>query len=254
MKNWKLSLVGLASISGFLLSGVEVEAATTATLNGSGEISYLENTTHPPLVDPENPGEPGGEIVTVPPKEGTAGPLSIDYVSDFQFDTQLISGNDERYYSKLTTIADKDGSNQREVPNFIQITDNRGNNMGWSLSVRQNGQLTSQTTNAELTGAAITIHNLTSDAKNNDGSNGPVLASSAINNQFTLNPNGAVTPLLVASENQGFGTWVTLFGERDNPLIPADTAIELTVPGSAKKEKAHYTTELSWILSDEPSN
>ena len=59
---------------------------------------------------------------------------------------------------------------------------------------------------------------------------------------------------LVASENQGFGTWVTLFGERDNPLIPADTAIELTVPGSAKKEKAHYTTELSWILSDEPSN
>lgn len=87
MKNWKLSLVGLASISGFLLSGVEVEAATTATLNGSGEISYLENTTHPPLVDPENPGEPGGEIVTVPPKEGTAGPLSIDYVSDFQFDT-----------------------------------------------------------------------------------------------------------------------------------------------------------------------
>lgn len=254
MKNWKLSLVGLASISGFLLSGVEVEAATTATLNGSGEISYLENTTHPLLVDPENPGEPGGEIVTVPSKEGAAGPLSIDYVSDFQFDAQWISGNDERYYSKLTTIADKDGSNQREVPNFIQITDNRGNNMGWSLSVKQNGQLTSQTTNTELTGAALTIHNLKSDAKNNDGNNGPVLASSLTSNRFTLNPNGAVTSLLVASENQGFGTWVILFGERDNLTALADTAIELTVPGAAKKEKAHYTTELSWILSDEPSN
>ncbi|MFH4233977.1 WxL domain-containing protein, partial [Acinetobacter baumannii] len=45
-----------------------------------------------------------------------------------------------------------------EVPNYVQVTDNRGTNAGWKLTVTQNEQFKT-TSNQELTGAALTLKN-----------------------------------------------------------------------------------------------
>ena len=44
----------------------------------------------------------------------------------------------------------------KEGPNYVQVTDNRGTEAGWSLKVKQEGQFKS-TSGKELTGAAITF-------------------------------------------------------------------------------------------------
>ena len=55
---------------------------------------------------------------------------------------------------KLDTVKAKDGN--KEVPNFVQVTDNRGTNAGWKLSVTQNDQFKTAD-GKELTGATLTL-------------------------------------------------------------------------------------------------
>ena len=50
--------------------------------------------------DPENPEDNNHE-------DGTQGPLSIDYVSNFHFGKHNISGSDQVYYAKLDTVKAK---------------------------------------------------------------------------------------------------------------------------------------------------
>ncbi|MGX7418182.1 WxL domain-containing protein [Carnobacterium gallinarum] len=245
----KVTLIGLVAFSALALENI----SQAVTLKSSGDITYLENTTEPELVDPEKPGI-GENIKPVEPNPGTPGPLSIDYVSNFHFNQQMISGNDATYYSTLTDITDADGSsNPRKVPNYIQVTDNRGSNAGWSLAVKQEGQLTSSSTKSVLEGAKIQISNLASDSKNkeSDGSNVPSLATSVTGNNYTLVP-GTSVGLVNAATGQGVGSWTTLFGS--NMDHSADTSVSLFVPGKTAKVKEAYKATISWIISADPSN
>lgn len=112
------------------------------------------------------------------------------------------------------------------MPNYVQVTDNRGTNAGWHLTVKQNGQFKTADDKA-LDGAALTLKN--SALKSNAGSDAPTAEQS-----ITLNPSGAASDLIDAKENQGMGTWVNTFGK---DATEAKQSVELSVPGKTKKNK-----------------
>ncbi|MGH1298666.1 WxL domain-containing protein [Bacillus pretiosus] len=244
MKLTKLALAGAVSLTA-LAGGTSVLAAEQdgGTLNSKAFIKFEKNTE---TVDPENPIKPGEVVEPVIDPEnpddthekGTDGPLSIDYVSNFNFETQKASGNNEIYYAKLDTVKGKDGN--EEVPNFLQVTDNRGTNAGWKLSVTQNDQFKTAD-NKELTGAALTLKNGTPNSAS--GSDAPTAAQ-----DIALVP-GQASDVLTAQEEQGMGTWTNAFGKS---VEEGKKSVELSVPGKTKKEQAQYTTSLTWELKDAP--
>ena len=52
----------------------------------------------------------------------------------------------------------------KEGPNYVQVTDNRGTEAGWSLKVKQEGQFKS-TSGKELTGALSRLKRKCSDCR-----------------------------------------------------------------------------------------
>ncbi|HEK9101701.1 WxL domain-containing protein [Bacillus pfraonensis] len=245
MKLTKLALAGAVSLT-TLAGGTSAFAAEKdgGTLNSNAFIKFEKNTT---TVDPTNPTDPTEVVDPVVDPEnpddthdkGTNGPLSIDYVSNFNFETQKASGNNEVYYAKLDTVQNKKGE-QKEVPNFVQVTDNRGTNAGWKLSVTQNGQFKTEK-GAELTGAALTLKNGTLNSA--AGSDAPTAAQN-----IALTP-GVASDVTTAGEEQGMGTWTNAFGK---DATQGKESVELTVPGKTKKEQDKYKTTLTWELKDAP--
>ncbi|MCC2454350.1 WxL domain-containing protein [Bacillus cereus] len=242
MKKKKLALVGIISLSA-LSAETPAFAADGATMNSKGFIQFEQNTD---MVDPVNPTKPE-EVVKPrdskdpkdPHEDGTKGPLSIDYVSNFQFKTQKASGNNEVYYASLDRVKKKMDGSIIEVPNYVQVTDNRGTNAGWKLTVTQNEQFKTAS-NQELTGAALTLKNGTlNSASGND-------TPESVQN-ILLTP-GVASDVVNAKVDQGMGTWTNAFGK----LEDAKKSVELSVPGKTKKEKAEYTTSLTWELKDAP--
>lgn len=127
-----------------------------------------------------------------------------------------------------------------KVPNYVQVTDNRGTNAGWKLSVTQNDQFKTAE-GRDLTGAALTLKNGTLHSAS--GSEAPKAAQ-----DIKLTP-GQASDVVTAQEEQGMGTWVNTFGKS---VEDAEKSVELSVPGKTKKEQAEYTTSLTWELKDAP--
>ena len=111
----------------------------------NGLVEFIPNVDPTEPVDPENP-DPEKPVKPIDPTDpegpnpGTQGPLSIDYASSFDFGKNRISNKDQVYFAKSTAISRK----SKETPNFVQISDNRGTNSGWSLTVTQRSNLKQQ--------------------------------------------------------------------------------------------------------------
>lgn len=245
MKLKKAAIAGVLSFSAVLAVGAPVFADTDGTMNSKSFIKFEQNTNP---VDPTNPINPG-EVVdpTTDPsnpddthEQGTQGPLSIDYVSNFNFEEQKASGNNEVYYASLDTVTRKGTKEKLEVPNYVQVTDNRGTNVGWKLTVKQNHQFKT-VDDAELTGAALTLKNGTLSSAS--GSNAPKAEQN-----ITLTP-GQSSDVVTAEAEQGMGTWANAFGKTADE---GKKSIELSVPGKTKKNQTQYTTSLTWELKDTP--
>jgi len=170
--------VGLVIALGLLTSlSTIAQAKETASYNSNGAVNFIPNTDPTKPVDPTNP-DPNNPVNPVDPTDpdgpnpGTDGPLSIDYASSFDFGVNKISNKDETYYARAQKFKNEDGSASDSVrPNYVQVSDNRGNNGGWTLQVKQNGQFTNENTlNKTLTGSKITLVNpvIKSNAKNVD--------------------------------------------------------------------------------------
>ena len=201
-------------------------------------------------VNPWDPNDPDNE-----PDEGTNGPLSLDYASSIDFGKNKISNKDEIYYAEPqymwnTDHTEMDSSSAR--PAYVQVSDNRGTNAGWSLSVKQENQLSNDSTlNKELTGAQISF--MDSEAVSNmEGVTSPKTFD------FDLTP-GAGSNVMNASKDTGAGTWIDRFGsiqemEIEGENIWKDTSITLSIPGETPKDAVQYSTTLTWILADTPLN
>lgn len=212
--------------------------ADSKTTNTTADVNFKEDTDTTGPVDPIDPTLP---VDPTDPGTPTPGPLSIDYASSFHFGDQKISAKDETYYAALVDL--NDGTTRQ---NWVQITDKRGTNAGWTLTVKQEQQLTSNDTSAEeLKGAEIKIMNAATKTATGNTSTAPSVAPADI----TLTP-GTEVSVMAAKQDEGTGTWVDSFGD----VTTGDKSVSLTVPGTSTKIKdATYSSDLIWTLSDTPA-
>ncbi|MBP2099134.1 WxL domain-containing protein [Enterococcus rivorum] len=243
MKKTVILYVSLLSLATVAFGAI----ASAAEYDTNGVVKFKADTSVTPPVDPTNP-DPENPVTPVDPTNpsgpnpGTAGPLSIDYASSFQFGEQTISTVDKVYYAAIQKFAD-----DTTGPNYVQITDKRGTLEGWSLSVKQNSQFKTAASN-ELTGAKITLKNA---GVASDLDSDTTLVPSTVKSEVVLNPDGSEQTVVTAAENQGVGTWVYRFG---NDATQGATSVELEVPGKTVKRAEQYSTTMTWVLQTIPGN
>lgn len=219
--------------SGALLFGTAIPTlavAADSTANSNATVSFKQGNTGPTdPVDPEDPTEPGDGGGTENP-----GPLSIDYVSAFDFGDHDVPTKTETYKA-----AGENGN-----ADYVQITDQRaGDPAGWTLSVAQDGQLKSSTGDT-LIGAAISFGEGTVKTTSEDD---PATVTSSTNGS-ALATDGSSMTVMSAKAGNGFGTWLDVFGSAD------DSTVKLTVPVSAHPDADSYSGTLNWTLNETPGN
>lgn len=245
MKKFGSLLLATTILAGIALAPATSFAADGGNYDSNGVITFTPNTDITNPVDPvdsTNPVTPVDPTDPTGPKPGTAGPLSIDYASSLDFGTQKITSKDEVYKAKAQKYLDKD-NNEKTGPNFVQVTDNRGTEAGWTLQMKQNSQF--KTTDAEeLTGAVITFKN---------GNVVTASDSAKPTGQATIvaDPSGALKNVMAAKDGQGAGTYLLDWG---TDAATAAESIELSVPGSTTKYAKKYSTTFTWVLTDTPGN
>ncbi|MEQ6357165.1 WxL domain-containing protein [Lysinibacillus sp. M3] len=242
-KNLKTLGVATTMLTCFVLGGSVTSYAADGGEYQSNAIIEFEAATDiiTPPVDPTDPGTPVDPVdPTDPngPKPGTPGPLSIDYASSLDFGKQKITSTNQVYKAKAQKF-----KKRGDGPNYVQVTDNRGTEKGWSLQVKQNGQFKSASGNV-LTGAEITFNN--GSVNTASASPKPSIAKST----FSLKPDGTgvAENIMAAKAGEGSGTYVLAFGD-DNT---AADSIELSIPGATTKYAEKYSTTLTWTLADVP--
>ena len=168
------------------------------TAHSTGSIKYVTDNSTTDPIDPTNPDPDKPVTPTDPGHENPgAGPLSIDYVSNINFGEQKTTGTDATYYANLDKISESDGT-ASEVPNFVQVTDKRGSNAGWHLSVTEDTQF--KNGNDTLDGALITMKNGTLSTPN-DGE------APTASTEIKLVP-GQLQNVVDAATDKGTGTWL----------------------------------------------
>lgn len=250
MKKTTILTAGIILFSS-LLGATTTFAADGGSYDSKGEITFKAGTDKTDPLDPSNP-DPDKPVTPVDPvdptgpKPGTNGPLSLDYASSFQFGEQSISTVDKTYYAALQTFSD----GTADGPNYVQVTDTRGTQKGWELSVIQGAQFETATSDV-LEGAKLSFANGQAVSNLQEGLNEtesqaitPV-ATAAV----TLVP-GAKSVIMTAGDKQGVATWLYDLGK---DATEAATAVSLKVPGKSVKLKDAYSTTLTWTLSDTPT-
>lgn len=247
MKTTKFITTGAVLISAVILGGSIASAAPgdiTQNYKSDTIVKFAssEDITNP--VDPTNPGEVIEPVdPTDPDKEiepGTAGPLSLDYASAFYFGENKITSKDEVYYAVAQKL--KDGSDR---PNYVQVTDNRGTEAGWSLQVKQDGQFMSES-NRELVGAMISFTNGQLDTISTSAT--PSFTKPSFD--LTVAGTGVAENIVSAKDGEGAGTFVYRFGTDATKA----NSVSLSVPGTTTKLAETYATTLTWTLTDVPAN
>ncbi|AQP53425.1 cell surface protein [Vagococcus penaei] len=244
MKKYTIFISSMALASSLLV----VSTTQAADYTSQGSITFEEDSSITNPVDPLDPDKPVTPIDPVNPdgpKPGTPGPLSIDYASSFQFGTQKITTVDKDYYAHLQSYTKQGESDAKTGPNYIQITDKRGTQEGWLLSVKQEAQF-STSDKEELEGAQLSF-NHASAISSVDAKYAPTVNNGAT--EKVLVPNQSM-PLLTAEEGKGMGTWVYRLGDETT----ANQGVKLSIPGKSIKLAKKYETTLTWTLANTPEN
>lgn len=215
-------------------------AAEAGSVTTKGDVTFVEDTDPTTPVDPTDPDKPNP----------TEGPLSIDYASNLHFGEQKISAKTQTYFAAMDKIKDPaDANNTLDKPNWVQVTDKRGTNVGWKLQVQQGAQFATGAAE-ELKGAEIKLMNGATKSTSDNQAGVPTASQ-----EITLVPGdsttaGAAQDVMTAQADQGMGTWTNGFGDDTT----GSKSISLTVPGaSAKVKDGKYTTDLTWVLTDTPA-
>lgn len=241
----KITLVSTLALLGTLaFSTTSAFAADGGVYQSNGQITFTpsEDPTSPvDPTDPENPVDPVDPTDPEGPGEGTAGPLSIDFASSFDFGIQEITSTDKVYRAAAQEYINSAGETKKG-PNYVQVTDNRGTEAGWKLVVKQDEQFKSAS-GKELTGATVQL------------TNGTVVTASTSEkptgeSTVSLTPE-ADSQLMNAAAGQGAGTYLLDWGTDETS---GGQSVTLAVPGSTTKYAEKYTTTLTWTLTDTPAN
>lgn len=141
------------------------------------------------------------------------------------------------------TISTTDATLNASTTPTVEVSDLRGTNAGWSLTVAQGQQFNTATdaSGSALTNAALTVAStkVSSDSTVNTG-NATLTPGTTTSGTTT---NGAAGTVASASDGDGNGISTFTFGSST-----------LAVPGATTKLAKAYTTTLTWNLGDTPSN
>ncbi|MGX7417567.1 WxL domain-containing protein [Carnobacterium gallinarum] len=232
-----INMTALASLGLLLTSPPIVIAAEGGTIDNDADLGFIENTDSTNPVDPSDPSKP-----IKPTKPPTPGPLALNYASDIVFGSHDLSEEEVTFYALLDKATLDDGTDEQiERPNFIEMTDNRGTNSGWRLTVKQNGKL-KNANGTELIGAFISLQNteiVTLDEVNS--------APTGIKKESIPISDSHEALVVNAEKGTGMGSWSVNFG---SDATEGKSSISLFVPKDTPKEKGIYTTSLTWTLSD----
>lgn len=204
------------------------DTTDNSEMHSKGTITYVRDESPTNPVDPTDPNTDKPVIPTDPDdhENPKPGPLSIDYVSNLYFGEQKTTGSEMTYHAELDHMKDSTGKDI-DRPNFVQVTDKRGSNAGWNLTVTQDSQF--KNGDNELAGATLKLDNATLSTAN-DGT-----APSAAPTTLELSVGTAVT-VMSAKADEGTGTWLDRFGKDEEE---GKTSVSLTVPGDTKKFKGN---------------
>ncbi|MEG1047390.1 WxL domain-containing protein [Carnobacterium sp.] len=218
MKLTKYSIVGLGLLMSVAILGnqsVEATEASAGSSKANFELQAGDNTTVPELLDPE-----------IQPPTLNKGPLSLDSVSSFNFPTKKLGSEAKAPLEATPVEGTKLG---------LQVTDSRGQDLGWNLKVSATAF---ETADKKLTlkGAVMTIPEgkLTTE----DGVD-PLLTPTA----FKVDLSATATSIMSATKTQGRSSWSNAFegnGEKVTLAVPAGNKV------------ASYVSTITWSLEDAP--
>ncbi|ELD7499840.1 WxL domain-containing protein [Listeria monocytogenes] len=268
------SLLALGLIVAPVLSGDFASAATSVTKDSKGIVKFDKSTT--PDSDPVNPDPVDPDPVIPDPTDppvGTDG-LWILAVSDWDFGTHNVSSlssgalNVHAADDTISTYVDANGNGQQDLPGevsvtkkvtpYAQISDVRGTNTGWTLSVTGSAFKDSSTPAKTIPGAELTIPKSTVSSATSTAQ-----APTGYDSVTISMTGGAAVPVMAAkdmqtatptnfNDDQGMGTWTDSFGSQ--AVSATDTSKpKLSIPKNVVVADGTYQSTLTWTLSDTPA-
>ncbi|EAC6641121.1 TPA: WxL domain-containing protein [Listeria monocytogenes] len=268
------SLLALGLIVAPVLSGDFASAATSVTKDSKGIVKFDKSTTPDP--DPVNPDPVDPDPVIPDPTDpplGTDG-LWILAVSDWDFGTHNVSSlssgalNVHAADDTISTYVDANGNGQQDLPGevsvtkkvtpYAQISDVRGTNTGWTLSVTGSAFKDSSTPAKTIPGAELTIPKSTVSSATSTAQ-----APTGYDSVTIPMTGGAAVPVMAAkdmqtatptnfNDDQGMGTWTDSFGSQ--AVSATDTSKpKLSIPKNVVVADGTYQSTLTWTLSDTPA-
>lgn len=209
--------------------------AQAESVSGVDSTVYMELTpgdgvTNPvDPEDPDNPEVPNPIDPADPENEGTgnSGSLTIDYVCNIAFGSQKIGSGTVAYHAI------------NKSP-FIQVTDNRGTNEGWSL--KATASEFSSETGSVLKGAVLSLKNGQVKSHSSNVSAPPVARDVVFDNTESK-------PVMIAEEDTGRGTWINVFSGTEGN----NTNVQLAVLEGSAEANVEYNATITWELSSAPS-
>ncbi|ECB9825629.1 WxL domain-containing protein [Listeria monocytogenes] len=268
------SLLALGLIVAPVLSGDFASADTSVTKDSKGIVKFDKSTTPDP--DPVNPDPVDPDPVIPDPTDppvGTDG-LWILAVSDWDFGTHNVSSlssgalNVHAADDTISTYVDANGNGQQDLPGevsvtkkvtpYAQISDVRGTNTGWTLSVTGSAFKDSSTPAKTIPGAELTIPKSTVSSATSTAQ-----APTGYDSVTISMTGGAAVPVMAAkdmqtatptnfNDDQGMGTWTDSFGSQ--AVSATDTSKpKLSIPKNVVVADGTYQSTLTWTLSDTPA-
>lgn len=241
------ALAAILTVGGITPYTVHAIDPTVGSMDSDSDITFIENNS---TTDPFNPEDPDKGGKPDPDKGGTNGPLSIDYVSDFSFGSNIKPLSRKNIYELAVPQKWDDEGTTTDIPCYAQVTDSRDTKSGWQLKVRQDSLFTHTETDdtdpaygATLTGTTLRMKNAGLKRPYDDGT------AAATHNDIEITTVGQQVNAMTAASGAGGGTSILHFGTvADDNLL---SSISLEVPGQNAYE-GKYTTVLTWSLEVAP--
>lgn len=195
-------------------------------------------------------------------EDATLGTLRINKVSKINFGTTPTKGDTVTINSIYSAEDEKDGE---FLPLNVQTVDNRGNSAGWQLQVQQTRQFTQlDESNVPITdankengtlldGAELTLTATKATDLSAEKEANRIAPSIFKKVKLSTAKDAGFVTVASAKENEGIGSWNTLFGETSDTVANNNSAVTLKIPGEIKKNKdVSYEAELTWTIVATP--